>query len=67
MPRHPGTEWIDQNWERLHDFNRQWIATTGQGVLEHSESVQAVIALVDEHGVDRRKVVFSFVCFDAIA
>ena len=67
MPRHPASQWIDENWETLHDFNRQWIAATVEGVLEHSESVEAVIARADERRIDRRAVVFSFVCFDTVA
>jgi len=67
MPRHEATEWIDENWETLRNFNRQWIAATSEGVLEHGEDAEAVIARIDERRVDRRTVVFSFVCFDTIA
>jgi len=67
MPRHPASEWIDENWETLREFNRQWIAATVEGVLAHSESIDGVISRADERRIDRRTVVFSFICFDIIA
>lgn len=68
MPRHAGADWIDRHWEELRDFNRQWIAATAaDGLLEHSESIEALIQRVDERQIDRRAVVFSYVCFDTIA
>ena len=66
MAVHPGSQWIDRNWNELRDYNNRWIAATNEGVLESDQSFDRLVERIQASELMLADITFAFVCFDII-
>lgn len=59
MPRHPGSTWIDENYDTLPA--NQWVAADKNGLVDHDSNFELLLKKVESKGIDSSEVVFMFV------
>jgi hypothetical protein len=46
-----GADWLARNWDELTPYAFQWVAATGDGLVEHAEALDAVLDAVERSGL----------------
>ena len=59
MSKHPGSVWIDQNFDTLP--KNQWIAVDENGLVEHDSDFKTLIKKLESRGIDLSNVSLTFV------
>lgn len=47
MAVHPGSQWLDRNWNELRNFNNQWVAARGDGLITSAETLEGLLKYLE--------------------
>lgn len=61
----PGARWLQRNWNELQQFNFEWVAANGEGLIAHDSELEIVMNEVIEENLVNH-VVYAFVDFDEV-
>lgn len=64
MAQHPGSVWLQKNWNDATLPNNEWVAATASGVVAHDPSLDNVIQSLRDTAYTVDDVIFAFVSFD---
>jgi hypothetical protein len=66
MSTHPGSIWLDQNWNQTQLPNDAWVGATGNGIVAQGDTLESVIGQVIRQGINLDDVTFSYITFGVI-
>lgn len=64
MAQHPGSIWLDNNWNELP--NNSWVAATGDGIVENNQFFEGLISELRRKEINLDNVTIVFVTFDIL-
>lgn len=64
MPNHPGSQWLQRNWNELPPD--RWVAANATGLVAESPNFETLLSQLSESTVPMQQISIAFVTFDVI-
>ena len=66
MSQHPGSIWLDQNWNQQQLPDNQWVGTNANGIVAQGDTLDVVLAQLRAQGIRVDEVTFAYITFGVI-